>query len=202
MANKPTPVRFISKEPVRISFPKFFTKDQLSDSYSCFFLIPKTDKATLTALTGALAEARAEGARTVWGQEIPNASSTIYDGDKPKAQGGEWPEDYKGCMILKASSQYPTQVFDEKKQPIKADSPEAAQKVYGGAWGYPIIDFSPVEYMGKKSVKAYLTGFMFHHDGEAIGGGAGNVAAALADIDVGATLDVSAEDDPLAAMLG
>ena len=120
MANKPTPVRFISKEPVRISFPKFFTKDQLSDSYSCFFLIPKTDKATLTALTGALAEARAEGARTVWGQEIPNASSTIYDGDKPKAQGGEWPEDYKGYMILKASSQYPTQVFDEKKQPIKA----------------------------------------------------------------------------------
>ena len=87
MANKPTPVRFISKEPVRISFPKFFTKDQLSDSYSCFFLIPQDRQGHLDG--GALAEARAEG---VWGQEIPNASSTIYDGDKPKAQGGEWPE--------------------------------------------------------------------------------------------------------------
>ena len=202
MANKPTPVRFISKAPVRISYPHFFTKDQLSDSYSCFFLIPKTDKTTLDVLGAKLKEARAEGARTVWGQEIPNATTTLYDGDKPKAQGGEWPAEYKGHMILKASSNFPTQVFDERKQQIKADSPEAAQKIYGGAWGYPILDLAPVEYMGKKSVKVYLTGFMFHHDDEPIGGGTGNVAAALDDIDVGASLDVSAVDDPLAAMLG
>lgn len=181
MAVKPQTVRFISKAPIRIgAFPKLFTKDQLNDAYVCHFMIPKTDKATLTALGEALKEARAEGARAVWGKEVPDAPTTLYDGSASKPEGGEWPEDYKDHMILKASSQFAPQVFDEKKQPVKADSPEA-EKIHSGVWGYPIIDLKPTDYKGTR-IKSYLMGFVYAKDGESIGDGGANVSDALAAI--------------------
>lgn len=186
---KPQAFQFVTKSPVRVSYPNFFAPDHLAEKYSAFFLIPKNDDATKAALGAALNLAREEGAKVVWGQAIPNATTTLYDGDAPKAKGGAWPEEYKGHLVLKATSNFPTKVYDPAKNLIAAGSPEAAN-IHGGVLGYPVISFTPQDVQGTKSIKAYLDGFMFVKDDGVNWGGGGGAAVldALADIPVDTSL--------------
>lgn len=154
---------------VRFSYVNVFTpKAQMGgdEKYSVTLLIPKTDKATLAKINGAIKEAKAKYSESHNGKAAPT-KTTLHDGDGPRPSDGEpFGEECKGCMVISVSSKRKPPVIDDNKVPITEPT-----EFYSGCYGRAIINFYAYDTNGNRGISAGLNGLMKLYDGEPLGGG-------------------------------
>jgi hypothetical protein len=151
---------------VRLSYAHLFQPTAIDDSadpkYSVCLLIPKTDKATLSAIKSAVEKAK-EAGRTKWGGKLPaNLKTPLRDGDEERAD--DHPE-YAGMYFLNASSKQKPGVVDKALNPI-IDSEE----VYSGMYARASINFYAFDKAGNKGIACGLNNVQKLADGDYLGG--------------------------------
>lgn len=152
----------------RISYPSLFTAKASNlnpdPRFSCDILIPKTDTATMSAVSAAIQAATAEGADKLWNGKTPaNLKSPLKDGDERDDPN------YKGCWILRPWSKeaHPPKVMDTNLQPIVDQS-----EIYGGCYCRLNINFYAYDFNGQKGINCgFDAGIVKVKDGEPFGGG-------------------------------
>ena len=101
---------------VRFSYVNAFTPRARAEGqepkYGITLLIPKTDKATLNKINAAIEETRLGSAEIFSGKIPANLKTSLHDGDGEMPNGGEYPPEAKGCMVLSASSRTKPGVVD------------------------------------------------------------------------------------------
>ena len=137
---------------VRFSYANVFAPRKSDDSsdgkYSVCILIPKNDKATITAIEEAVNAAKQKGKTEKWGGKIPaNVRTPLRDGDIEK----EDDPTFEGCYFFNASC---------KSKP--------GVRVLDGGTNYEAI---PYENSGNKGVAAGLNNLIKTRDGERLSGG-------------------------------
>jgi hypothetical protein len=132
--------------------------------FSCLILVPKSDKATITALRRAQKAALENGKERVFGGKIPsNWADTIHDGDE-REDLETYPE-YAGHLYLSVSSKERPGVVDRNVQPI-LDSTE----IYSGCYGRVSLGAFAYNTKGNKGVSFGLNHIQKLADGEMLGG--------------------------------
>ena len=161
---------------VRASYMQVFEpKDAFGDgklAYSCTFLIPKTDKATIKLVEDLIAAAVDTGSKTgkfkANAVKLPGFKSPLRDGDvereaNPDSRGPE----YKGCMFFNARNTNPIGCVDSQVRPI----PQQNQKDYYSGWWVNVdVSFYPFNRSGSQGVAAGLNNIMFVHSDERLDG--------------------------------
>lgn len=143
-------------------FEKFSNIEGQDPKFSCMLLVPKSDKATISALRAAEKEATEQGKSSKWNGKIPaGLSSIIRDGDE---YAEEYPE-RAGCLFMTVSSNNRPGVVDQSVQPI-LDSTE----VYSGCYARASLNAFPYSAAGNKGVSFGLNHVQKVSDGEALGG--------------------------------
>lgn len=151
--------------------------------FSATLVIPKTDKATVKKINGAIEESEKAG-KAKYGEKFKMIKgSPLKDGD---AKDCESPE-YAGCFYIRTSTASRPFLFDRRKQQI-SDRAE----IYSGCYGIASINIDAFQTKSgtNKGVTAYLNGIQKTRDGESLGG---QYTAAEADNDFKAIEDE--EDD-------
>lgn len=152
----------------RLSFPNLFTAKGSNlnpePRFSTDVLIPKSDTATVSAISAAIQAATAEGAEKLWNGKVPtNLKTPLKDGDERDDPN------YKGHWILRPWSKeaYPPKVMDANLQPIVDQS-----EIYGGVYARVNVNFYPYDFNGQKGINCgFDAGVVKVKDGEAFGGG-------------------------------
>lgn len=148
-------------------FQPFESKNGGEPKYSLTLLIPKTDTPTKAAIDTAIAAAVSEGSVKLWrGVVPPNITTTLYDGDGPKANGDPHGPECAGHWVLKANSVNRPTIWNDQNQPV-IDPTE----VYSGCYGRAGVDFVAYEFSGKRGIGCYLSNVQKLADGESLGGG-------------------------------
>ena len=149
---------------VRASFVHIFEPQSVNGSepkYSCSFIIPKSDTATVNSIKSAIENAKKESA-SKWGGKIPpNLKLPLRDGDIDRPDD----EAYAGCYFLNANSRQAPQVVDRLVQPILDQS-----EVYSGCYGRISVTFYGYNSNGNRGIAAGLGNIQKLKDGESLGG--------------------------------
>ena len=155
---------------VRFSFVHVFEPRAMQEGqtpkYSVTLLIPKSDKATMAKIQGAI-----EAARTSYIEKHPGAKvaakpkTTIYDGDGERSSGDEFGPECKGCYVMTVSSLNKPVIVNSDKLPITDP-----QELYSGCYGKAVINFYYYDTAGNKGISAGLNGIMKLEDGEPLAG--------------------------------
>ena len=168
---------------VRLSYAHIWEAHAMSEGqepkYSVSVIIDKKDKATLTAIKEAVAQAKEEG-KGKWNGKIPgNLKTPLRDGDVDRPDD----EAYAGCYFLNANSKTKPGIVDADVQPILDQS-----EVYSGCYARLTLNFYAYNSNGNKGVAAGLGNIQKLADGESLGG----TTRAEDDFD---SVDSSVDDD-------
>ena len=146
--------------------------------YSVSLIIPKSDKATLTAVKKAIEAAKEAGKAKFGGKVPPTLKTPLRDGDVDRPED----ESYEGCFFLNANCKTKPGLVDANCQPI-LDQDE----LYSGCYGRASITFYAFNTSGNKGIACGLNNLQKLKDGESLGGRATAEAdfggAAVADDD-------------------
>lgn len=161
--------KVITSTPCRLSYPALFQPKEAANGgaakYSATILIPKTDAATLQAVTSAIQKEiqEASAPNGAWkGANPAQPTVTLYDGDARNPRSGEpWGDECKGHYILRTSSASKPDVIDEF-----GNKAMDATKFYAGCYCYFSVNFAPYNNNGNKGIGAFLNCVMFARDGE------------------------------------
>ena len=133
--------------------------------YSCSIIIPKADKATVSAINAAIDEAIREGVGK-FGGKVPNKAVLklpLRDGDT------ERPDDpaYKNSYFINASANedHPPRIVDKRVQPILDHA-----EVYSGVYAKVALNFYAFSVNGNRGVACGLGNIQKIRDGEPLGG--------------------------------
>jgi len=170
--NKPYDVT--TSKPVRLSYVYLTSprknEDGTDGKYGATLLIPKTDKATIKAITAAIEAAKAQGVA----DGIKGANefdSPLRDGDGKRPRGGEYGPECKGMMVLNTTSNRPPKIYDRRVQPL-IDPDE----VYSGMWANVQIRFKCFSVPGNRGISCYINLVQKVRDDQVLGGAAPNGA--------------------------
>ena len=149
---------------VRASFVHVFEPTSVNGSepkYSCSFIIPKSDTATIAAIRAAIEEAKQEGVAKFGGKIPPNLKLPLRDGDIDR------PDDpnYANSYFVNANSKEKPGVVDRRRVPI-TDPLE----LYSGCYVRASINFFSFNTNGNKGVAAGLGNVQKWADGEPLNG--------------------------------
>ena len=140
--------------------------------YSGQALIPKTDTATLKAISAAILEAKKIGVKK-FGWDLENLpkkfKSPVRDGDAELADGTKKEKDkalYEGCYFINATSKFAPGVVDKNGKEILK-----ASEAYSGAFYRFEFNFYPYETKGNIGIAAGLNAVQKIAEGERLGGG-------------------------------
>lgn len=136
--------------------------------YSVSVLIPKTDTATINAINAAINKVIQSEKAAKFGGKDKGLKMPLRDGDLEKDDPA-----YEGHMFFNCSDKRPPIVLDENRQAIL--DPRA---VYSGCYGRVSVSFYAFNSNGSKGVAAGLNAVMKTRDGENLGGGYTEEAAA------------------------
>ncbi len=161
----------ITTGKVRFSYCNLFTpravQEGSQEKYSVTLLIPKSDKATLAKIRGAIEAAKTAYMSRNAGKKLPTTlKNTLHDGDGERPNGGEFGEECKGCYVITVSSKNQPVIVDNDKTPITDE-----RELWSGCYGRAIINFYVYDTQGNKGISAGLNGIMKLYDGEPLGGG-------------------------------
>jgi len=180
MSEKQKDVRKVVTGKVRLNFPKLFKAEQINGEgdpkFSTQVLIPKTDKATITALRAAEKAAIEEGNEGIFKGKGVTAESVIKDADEDGTA-----EDYPHTaghyyLSVSAREQFRPQVVDGNLDEIMDQS-----QVYSGVYARVSLRSFPYTYGAKKrGVSFGLNNVQVLGGGERLGGG----TSASQDFDV------------------
>ena len=129
--------------------------------YSVSVLIPKTDKATVDAVSRAVDAAIEEGVAKFGGKK-PNKAALkmpLRDGDLERDD-----EAYKGHYFINANSKTAPQIVDKAVKPILD-----REEVYSGCYGRVSLNFYAFNSNGNKGVACGLGNIQKIRDGESLG---------------------------------
>ena len=129
--------------------------------YSVSVLIPKTDKATLDAISKAVDTAIEDGVAKFGGKK-PNKAALkmpLRDGDLERED-----EAYKGHYFINANSKTAPQIVDKTVKPILD-----REEVYSGCYGRVSLNFYAFNSNGNKGVACGLGNIQKIKDGESLG---------------------------------
>lgn len=152
---------------VRFSYVNIFKSRAFQpgqdEKYSICLLIPKSDKATLSAIKAAIEAAKKQGMADKWGGKLPaNLKLPLRDGDAERAEEAE---EYVGMFFLNANSNTKPGIIDMYKNEVLDPT-----EVYSGCWGRASINFFPYNSNGSKGIAVGLNNVQKLGDGEALGG--------------------------------
>lgn len=161
----------ITTGKVRFSYCNLFTPKAAQGSdqekYSVTLIIPKSDKATLAKIKGAMDAAKALYLQKNAGKKLPiDLKSTIHDGDVERPNGSDFGDECKGSYVMTVSSKNPPVLVNADKTPLTDQ-----QELYSGCYGRAIINFYVYDTAGNKGISAGLNGIMKLYDGEPLTGG-------------------------------
>lgn len=161
----------ITTGKVRLSYCNLFvpkTPQQGGDpSYSVTLLIPKSDKATIQKIKGAIEAAKQNYLQRNAGKKLPSdLKTTLHDGDGEKPNGGEYGPECAGCYVMTTSTKNKPVLVHADKTPLTDPA-----ELYSGCYGRAIINFYVYDVNGNKGVSAGLNGVMKLYDGEPLSGG-------------------------------
>lgn len=118
--------KVVTKKPVRLTFT--FLPDE-EGVFRTSALVPKKDKALISQIEDAIAEAKEYGKGAKWGGKIPrNLKIAFQDGDDTDLD--KYPEN-EGHYLLNCRSKKKVGLVDIDRQPILD-----ASEVYSGCWAY------------------------------------------------------------------
>lgn len=149
---------------VRASFAHVFEPKSINGSepkYSCSFIIPKSDIATVDAIKTAIEQAKQEGIAK-WGGKIPpNLKLPLRDGDI------ERPDDpnYADCYFVNANSKEKPQVVDRSRVPITDPL-----QVYSGCYVRASLNFYAFNNNGNRGIACGLGNVQKWCEGEPLNG--------------------------------
>lgn len=129
--------------------------------YSVSVLIPKTDKATIDAISKAVDTAIEDGVAKFGGKK-PNKAALkmpLRDGDLERED-----EAYKGHYFINANSKTAPQIVDKAVKPILD-----REEVYSGCYGRVSLNFYAFNSNGNKGVACGLGNIQKIKDGESLG---------------------------------
>jgi hypothetical protein len=129
--------------------------------YSVSVLIPKTDKATVDAISRAVDAAIEDGVAKFGGKK-PNKAALkmpLRDGDLERDD-----EAYKGHYFINANSKTAPQIVDKAVKPILD-----REEVYSGCYGRVSLNFYAFNSNGNKGVACGLGNIQKIKDGESLG---------------------------------
>jgi hypothetical protein len=129
--------------------------------FSVSVLIPKTDKATLNAISRAV-DAAIEDGVSKFGGKKPNKAALkmpLRDGDLERED-----EAYKGHYFINANSKTAPQIVDKAVKPILD-----REEVYSGCYGRVSLNFYAFNSNGNKGVACGLGNIQKIRDGESLG---------------------------------
>jgi len=129
--------------------------------YSASLIIPKSDKATLSAINAAIAAAKEQG-KAKFGGKIPaNLKTPLRDGDV------ERPEDeaYADSYFINATAKTKPGIVDKNASPVLNQD-----DVYSGCFGRASVTFYAFNTSGNKGIACGLNHLMKTKDGEPLGG--------------------------------
>ena len=129
--------------------------------YSVSVLVPKTDKATVDAISRAV-DAAIEDGLAKFGGKKPNKAALkmpLRDGDLERDD-----EAYKGHYFINANSKTAPQIVDKAVKPILD-----REEVYSGCYGRVSLNFYAFNSNGNKGVACGLGNIQKIKDGESLG---------------------------------
>ena len=129
--------------------------------YSVSVLVPKTDKATVDAISRAVDAAIEDGVAKFGGKK-PNKAALkmpLRDGDLERDD-----EAYKGHYFINANSKTAPQIVDKAVKPILD-----REEVYSGCYGRVSLNFYAFNSNGNKGVACGLGNIQKIKDGESLG---------------------------------
>ena len=154
---------------VRLSYEHIFRPSAIADDaqkkYSATAIIPKSEKAQLTAVKAALlaaAESKFPGKIKPGAAWPSSLHCPLKDGDE---LADEHPE-YAGAYILRASSERRPVVLDRRRAPVT----EEDGIIYSGCYVNLSLAAAPFDVSAKKGVTVYLNGVQFVKDGDRLAG--------------------------------
>jgi hypothetical protein len=149
---------------VRLSYVNIFKKND-KDKYSLAILIPKSDKATIDKIKGAVDAVKtdAKSASTWGGKFLASFKLPLRDGDTDRDV--EKNPEYKGHYFINCNSGQKPGVVDAQLNPIMDKS-----EVYSGCYGRVSINLYPFNVDGNKGIAAGLNNLQKMADGEALSG--------------------------------
>lgn len=164
----------------RASFVHVFEPQSVNGSepkYSCSFIIPKSDAATVRAIQAAIEQAKQEGISKFGGKIPPNLKLPLRDGDIDRPDDPAYADSY----FVNANSKEKPGVVDRRRLPV-TDPLE----LYSGCYVRASINFYPFNTNGNRGIAAGLGNIQKWADGEPLNG------RARAEDEFGA---LDAEDD-------
>ncbi|MEG0758462.1 MAG: DUF2815 family protein [Raoultibacter sp.] len=149
---------------VRASFVHVFEPASVNGSepkYSCSFIIPKSDTATIAAIKAAIEEAKQDGVAKFGGKIPPNLKLPLRDGDIERPDDPNYADSY----FVNANSKEKPGLVDRRRVPI-TDPLE----LYSGCYVRASINFFAFNTNGNKGVAAGLGNVQKWADGEPLNG--------------------------------
>jgi hypothetical protein len=128
--------------------------------YSVCVLIPKTDKATVDKVKGAVKAAAEAGIGTLGGKIPANLKSPLRDGDTERDSA-----EYKGHYFINANSKQQPGVVDAQVQAILDPN-----ELYSGCYGRVSLNFYAYNQEGNKGIGAGLQNVQKLADGDPLSG--------------------------------
>ncbi|XCB30433.1 DUF2815 family protein [Arcanobacterium hippocoleae] len=159
------PTRVVTGE-VRLSYAHVWEPNSIQGGkpkYSVSLIIPKSDKATITAIEKAV-DAAIEAGIAKFGGKRPNKAALklpLRDGNVERDD-----EAYKNAYFVNANSVTAPQIVDEYVQPILDRS-----EVYSGCYARVSLSFYAFNTNGNRGIACGLGNIQKLRDGEPLGGG-------------------------------
>lgn len=120
-------------------------------------IIPKTNQEVISLVNKAIEETKEEYIH-LWGGKIPdNFKSPIHDGDMEKADN----EAYRNCIFFYASSTYPPEIINGKKEKITNH-----EEVYSGVHANISINFYGYSFNNNNGIAVGLGNIQKTYDDE------------------------------------
>lgn len=151
---------------VRLSYANVWEPKSINGGepkYSCSILIPKTDRATITAINEAVDCAMQDGVGKYGGKMPPRAALKLpmRDGDIERPDD----EAYAGCYFVNANSKTAPQIVDRQVRPVLDRN-----EVYSGVYAHVSLSFYAFNTNGNKGVACGLGNIQKVRDGEPLSG--------------------------------
>ena len=164
MATQQTASTKIVTGKVRLSYVNIFKKND-KDKYSLAILIPKSDKATIDKIKGAVDVVKTDAKSTsTWGGKfLANFKLPLRDGDTDRDV--EKNPEYKGHHFINCNSNQRPGVIDIDKVEIMD-----AEEVYSGCYGRVSVNFYAYSVDGNKGIACGLNNVQKLADGEPLSG--------------------------------
>jgi hypothetical protein len=164
MATQQTASTKIVTGKVRLSYVNIFKKND-KDKYSLAILIPKSDKATIDKIKGAVDVVKTDAKSTsTWGGKfLANFKLPLRDGDTDRDV--EKSPEYKGHYFINCNSNQRPGVIDVDKVEIMD-----AEEVYSGCYGRVSVNFYAYSVDGNKGIACGLNNVQKLADGEPLSG--------------------------------